>query len=317
MCRLFRIARWVAVLVVLLFAHHAARAQSCTFSVGYTNFGTISAIRTEPEDIVGGIHILCSGYSTPMVRMCLNISATAPRQLLGPDGAALNYNLYVDPDHVGVWGSVTAPSTTPLILDFPVHQGGQVWANEPFYGRIPPNQNVPVGSYTQAFSATDTYFVFIGYSGTPPNCATSTAPYTTAPFMVTATVGSDCDISATPMRFANARLLRNPLLATSSLTVTCTAGLNYAIELDAGTTPGGSVTQRKLLLDSGADTIDYQLYLDSARTQIWADGTNGTWRLVSTSSGTTRQFTVYGLVPPQPAKTPGRYTDTITVTVSF
>ncbi|SAK75197.1 secreted pili protein involved in motility and biofilm formation [Caballeronia catudaia] len=314
---LFRICRYVAVLLALMTLHEAAHAQNCTFSVGYTDFGTISALQTEPQDIVGGIHILCTGYSTPMVRMCLNISATAPRQLIGPNGAVLNYNLYVDPDHNSVWGSVTAPNTAPLILDLPVYPSGNVWANEPFYGRIPPKQNVAVGTYTQPFTATDTYFVYVGYSGTPPNCATSTAPFKTAPFTVTANVGVDCDISATPMRFGSTSLLNESLQATSRVTVTCVTGVDFFVDLDGGTTPGGSITQRKLLLEGGADTIDYQLYLGSSRAEIWGDGSNGTVRWGAIGTGTAHSMTVYGLVPPQPSKTPGRYTDTITATVSF
>jgi spore coat protein U-like protein len=119
------------------------------------------------------------------------------------------------------------------------------------------------------------------------------------------------------MRFASTSLLKDSLLATSSVTVTCVWGSNFYVELDGGTTTGGTVSQRKLSLAGGADTIDYQLYLDSNRTSIWGDGTNGTWRLMSSGTGVARKYTVYGLVPPQSAKAPGKYTDTITATVSF
>jgi spore coat protein U-like protein len=309
--------RGLIVALMLLMPCAAAQAQNCNFTVGYTDFGTISSIRTEPEDVVGAVSIYCNGYTTPMVRMCLNIGLADQRQMVGPSVDKISYNLYVDPDHVSIWGSVTAPSTSPLILDLPVHPSGNIWAQEPFYGRIPPNQNISNGQYSMTFSAAQTYFVYVGYSGTPPDCKTASAPYKTAAFEVTANVGIDCDITATPMQFPDAGLLAQPLLATSSVTVQCTQGAGYYIELDGGSTVGGTLVQRKLERAGSADTVDYQLYTNSQRTSIWGDGTRGTRRLAIVANGLQQTFTVYGLVPAQQSKPAGKYSDTVTATVSF
>ncbi|MDR5830545.1 spore coat protein U domain-containing protein [Caballeronia sp. LP006] len=313
----FRPVRYALVFLVLCALSGAARSQTCTFSVGYTDFGSIDVTDTEPADIVGGIHILCSGYSTAMVRMCLNIGHTDSRTLIGPSGATLNYNLYVDPDHQGVWGSVTAPDTVPLTLDLPVHPGGKVWEHEPFYGRIPPNQPVPNGTYTMPFSASDTYFVYVGYTGTPPDCKTATAPYTSGPFTVTATVGPTCTIDASPLVFREASLLDQPIEATSSLRVTCVSGMPFSVALDRGMTPGATTTNRKLARQGGTETIDYQLYIDPTHKVPWADGTNGTTMAFNTGTGQPQTLVVYGQVPAQESKPPGRYRDTIMALIVF
>jgi spore coat protein U-like protein len=309
------IRRLMIVLTLLL--PGALHAQSCTFSVGSTDFGAISAIRSEPEDIVGAVSIYCSGYSTPMIRMCLNIGFADQRQLTGTTGEKLNYNLYVDPDHVGIWGSVTAPSTVPLILDLPVHPSGNIWAHEPFYGRIPPNQTVSPGQYSMSFGNAQTYFVYVGYNGTPPDCSTATAPYQTVSFEVQAAVGVDCDITATPLTFPDTGLINRPLSAVSTVDVTCTSGAAFTIELDGGTTPGASMLRRRMIRAGGTDTVDYQLYIDPQHTNIWGDGSYGTSHIAAVGTGTMHSYTVHGRVPAQTSVPAGNYSDVITATVSF
>ena len=308
----------VAWLFALFALPGAAHAQTCTFSVGYTDFGTIDMLDTEPADVVGAVIIHCSGYTTPMLRLCLNIDATKERKLLGPSGATLNYNLFVDPDHVSVWGSVLTPNTVPYILDLPVHPSGNVWAQEPFYGRIPPRQPVPPGTYTMTFSAAETYFVYVGYSGTAPECSTATSPYKSAPFNVTATVGIDCNIVATPLSFGETTTLSQALMATSSVTVTCVSGAPYTVMLDAGTTQGATVAARKLArVEGGDETIDYQIFYDPARAEIWGDGTNGTSVAKNVGTGSAQSFTLYGEVFPQQIGAAGHYHDTVTATIVF
>ncbi len=97
---------------------------------------------------------------------------------------------------------------------------------------------------------------------------------------MTANVGVDCDITTTPMTFPDTGLLDRMLSTTNQVTVTCTQGTAFYIELD-----------------SGNDKIDYQLYMSSQRTLIWGDGTGGTEKIGSYGSGSEQTYTVYGLVP--------------------
>ena len=72
-------------------------------------------------------------------------------------------------------------------------------------------------------------------------------------------------------------------------------------------------------MQSGANTLTYNLYLNAAETQIWGDGTGGS--VIDNATITallgTVTVTAYGLMPAAQDVSPGAYADTITVTVSY
>jgi spore coat protein U-like protein len=92
------------------------------------------------------------------------------------------------------------------------------------------------------------------------------------------------------------------------------------VKLSAG---AGTYTQR--VLKSGTNSLNYNIYTDSAYTLIWGDGTGSTdtntWAATSDSGrtgGATTTFTLYGRIPAlQYNVVPGSYTDSITVTLSW
>ncbi|MGD8861616.1 MAG: spore coat U domain-containing protein [Myxococcales bacterium] len=65
-------------------------------------------------------------------------------------------------------------------------------------------------------------------------------------------------------------------------------------------------------------SLEYNLYLDAARTQIWGDGSRGTstfeWRPVN---GEVVSIPVYGRVPARQPATPGHYSDRIALIVQY
>jgi spore coat protein U-like protein len=72
----------------------------------------------------------------------------------------------------------------------------------------------------------------------------------------------------------------------------------------------------------GTSVLRYNLFSDSAATQIWGDGTGGSTpvKLVfnyQQSTTVTQRLTVFAVLPPQTPPAPGVYTDLIVVTVSF
>jgi len=100
---------------------------------------------------------------------------------------------------------------------------------------------------------------------------------------------------------------------TGSLIISCnkgSPGKNSLIALSKGNS--GSYGTRHLL--SGANILTYNLYGDSARTQIWGDGSGGSFTLGYTDSDT---FTVYGRIPALQNVPAGTYGDAITVTITF
>jgi spore coat protein U-like protein len=65
-------------------------------------------------------------------------------------------------------------------------------------------------------------------------------------------------------------------------------------------------------------SLEYNLYLDAARTQIWGDGSRGTstfqWRPID---GEVVSIPIYGRVPARQPATPGHYSDRIALIVQY
>ncbi len=143
----------------------------------------------------------------------------------------------------------------------------------------------------------------------------------TATITVSATVASTCTVSANPLSFGIYQPGQGSMSASTTLAVRCTKGAPFSVALNAGA-GGGTVTQR--LMSMGANRLQYNLYTTAAHTTVWGDGTlssttvSGIGRGLMNAGAITQ--TVYGQVPDSPANvdlTPGLYTDTITVTVSY
>jgi spore coat protein U-like protein len=137
---------------------------------------------------------------------------------------------------------------------------------------------------------------------------------------VTITIAASCTVSAQTMDFSSNQLIdiTSNIDAQADITVSCTKDQAYWVSLDAGLNDGGSgITARKML--KGSDTINYQLYRDSGRTQVWGLTNGGTPDVVSdTGDGGNKTHTVYGRVPSGQANPAvGTYNDTITVTVNY
>jgi spore coat protein U domain-containing protein, fimbrial subunit CupE1/2/3/6 len=108
--------------------------------------------------------------------------------------------------------------------------------------------------------------------------------------------------------------------ANGTVTVACTSPItdtlpSFAVALDGG--GAGSFSPRQMSF--GSARLNYNLYTSSSYTTIWGDGTNGTvtQSYDSGSAQGTVNFTAFGNLPAGQFATPGLYTDTITVTVSY
>lgn len=136
---------------------------------------------------------------------------------------------------------------------------------------------------------------------------------TSATFSVTATVQPSCTVvGGGTLAFG---VVVPGVQSDSSLVLTtiCTKNTGYVLSLSAGSS--ASLAQRHMT--SGANTLDYQLYRDSNRTDPWGDGSNGTSTFSGTGIGTPQQITVYGRVPSNASVSEGSYSDTVTVTATY
>jgi spore coat protein U-like protein len=145
-------------------------------------------------------------------------------------------------------------------------------------------------------------------------------PTVTTTFQVSATVQPNCTTSATALGFGNYTPGNGAVTANSTITVNCTKGTGYTIWLNPGTTTGDAYTQR--LMTSGAGTLQYNLYTTAALNTVFGDATGATGADAGTGTGMANAltYTVYGQLPDSAtnqASTPGTYTDTITVTVTY
>ena len=118
------------------------------------------------------------------------------------------------------------------------------------------------------------------------------------------------------------------LQSTTTVSVTCTRQsgdgtsitVNYTLALSTGAS--GSYAQRRMT--SGANTLNYNVYTNSARTLIWGNGGGGSnlvagsMTLVRTTHPTqTDQYTVYGSVTALQDVATGAYADSLTLTETF
>jgi spore coat protein U-like protein len=97
---------------------------------------------------------------------------------------------------------------------------------------------------------------------------------------------------------------------TGGVVVTCDIDSIGEVTLSTGF---GSFTERRM--QSGANLLFYNLFLDPARLTIWGDGSPGTSLLSFNGTGST--YPVYGRIPARQNVPVGEYTDTITVTLTF
>ena len=147
--------------------------------------------------------------------------------------------------------------------------------------------------------------------------APARATTVTNTFTVQAVINASCNVAATTLNFGTYDPTSGTALSGSStVNVFCTSGTPYTAALSVGT-GGGSFTTRTVA--SGGNTLNYNLYRDSARSQVWGDGTGSTFTVSGTGSGvlTANPLTVYGQMPTAQDQPPGTYTSTITVTVTF
>jgi spore coat protein U-like protein len=136
----------------------------------------------------------------------------------------------------------------------------------------------------------------------------------TAKFNVTATVQSDCTVTATNLAFGTVGILEGNVDATSTITITCTPNTAYTLGLNEGTTAGSTVDAR--FMSNGAARLGFQLYSDSQHTQIWGI-TDGVNTVGGTGTGQASDYTVYGRIPSQATPATGNYITEITATITY
>lgn len=145
----------------------------------------------------------------------------------------------------------------------------------------------------------------------------ASAATATGQFNVTLTIQAECRVaSTTDLAFGTTGVIATAINATSTVGVQCTNTTPYNVGLGAGNGSGATTTLRKMTAGAGGATVNYALYRDSGRTQVWGD-TVSTDTLAGTGNGAVQNLTVYGQVPAQTTPASGNYSDIVQVTVTY
>jgi len=316
---------YIAVLlfaVALACAARTAHAQSITCSATMTNavFGNVNPLSSQ-TDTTATLNYTCTNGATlsRSATVCFSIGDGVqgggnanPRRMQNGAGNPLLFQLFQDASRSTVWGSTFFGVVTPVMVNMTIAGRGTRTGTATMYGRVLTGQTTAVpGAYQDQFTGGHTALTVNENNTSPPgSCSTSIA--SSFPFTATATVVSQCQVSATALDFGTVGLLLANTDGTSTLGVQCANGIAYQVGLSNGLNATG--TTRRMSGPGGL--VSYELYRNSTRTQRWGNTLN-TDTVIGSGTGGTQNLTVYGRVPSQTTPSAGTYNDTITVTVTY
>lgn len=291
-------------------------AQTCSASASDISFGTVDVLSGASASTAGALNISCSGTANQTVRVCVNIAGTmiGGRRYMSASGSSSNffYDVFQDAGLSALWGSYLQGGTG-VQIDVALNPSGAGSASRSIYAEVyGSQQSVQVGSYTAPFTGNTANITFA--YGTGFSCNVISTNETPMNFTASANVAANCNVTATTLDFGSVTSLNTEVAGTSSISVQCSAGAPYTVGLDGGLSQATDPTQRKLT--SGAHTVLYGLYRDSAHQSPWG---NSAGVSVASGNGTAaaQYFTIYGRVAPQAPPAVGTYNDTVVVAVSF
>lgn len=150
----------------------------------------------------------------------------------------------------------------------------------------------------------------------------ASAQTATGTFNVSATVAATCRVTS-PATTTLAFGAYDPAAAgaaVGSLTMNfrCTRGTAWEVTLSTGAN-GPSATGTTRAMAGAGDFLNYELYRNAARTEVWSPTVGG-----NTVSGVGvgnapggDNVTIYGGIPAGQFPAPGSYSDTVTLTVNY
>ena len=104
--------------------------------------------------------------------------------------------------------------------------------------------------------------------------------------------------------------------STGTVTLNCNGG---AKNIDIGISRGGSSSFFPRRMLQGSEQLQYNLYVDAARTAVWGDGSAGTQMndVRNPANNKDETLTIFGRIPALQDVSAGSYSDSVTVTVNY
>ena len=323
-------------------ARAAGAAPPCDFTVPSFEFGQNVDLITDPtasqfyNQTAQIITIKCNNIpdfsptQPQSAHVCISIPSDAqdarvmnwtapplPASSPSVTNGKLYFEIYQDLARSSLWPTALASIPTKDLTN------GQT-ATINFYGKISPSSGTAsVGSFIGKFPVKFRVFLY-PVGGTAPPCLVDGYGGTiTVSVDVHATIKKMCKITAPPaeMKFPDQTIIRSTddIRAQTAIKLTCSMDAPYWISLDNGINarnglcPSGSTR----CMISGSNPINYELYTDATLSTRWG-ATQNVDTVPGQGIGSNKDHGVYGkILPDSTSPRPGRYTDTITVTVNF
>jgi spore coat protein U-like protein len=304
---------------------HAQTSPNCGVTMGTVAFGSFNPVNGGQVSRTITLTLSCTGGSpNTNFRMCLSVgsgegfAAGSSNRVMADNGSELQYQLHQDSTRTILWGSDASTGSLPrLQWDFATDASGRTNATRRVYARLlsTPNRSAVPGMYQASFAgAGATLAEWAPRTAATCDTISGSGFTTTWSFVASASVAAQCTTTASTLNFGSRASLGTLVSATSNVNVTCSTSTAYSVGLNAGTSPGGTTSLRRMR--SGTPSVGYQLFRDTARTVNWGD-TIGADTASGIGTGIVQRLTVYGRVPSQATPPPGAYTDTVTVTVTY
>jgi spore coat protein U-like protein len=128
---------------------------------------------------------------------------------------------------------------------------------------------------------------------------------------------ASCTISTTSVNFGNYNVFGgSDTDSTGTITLNCN---NLAHNISVTLGKGASSSYNPRTMKKGAESLNYNLFRDAARTSIWGDGSGGTSTYIDNNppNSTNINLTVYGRVPAGQDVSAGGYSDTVAAVINF
>lgn len=130
-----------------------------------------------------------------------------------------------------------------------------------------------------------------------------------------------CTSSVTSLTFATYDPVSSvPRDSSALVSIDCTGIVSLFGLVEVQASPGSSGNKLQRTMVRGGTTLKYNLYADSGRSQILADGQLGTTTLTAPLNGLlffSTSVPIYGRIPQNQWVAAGTYTDTVVITVQY
>ena len=319
-----RIREWVVriLMICALFSSVQAAQAACSSSSGAGTFASNNSftVGTTAEQVTATSGFTCSGSAlsllstntvTATIASTANATGTSARLYNATSKQYLPYIICQDsgcatPVNVGT--STTWSSTTLLgLLGLFNASDGSL----PLYLKTSTGSNLQAGTYTDTININWAYHIcFVGVLGI---CSYTDGTATSA-ITVTLIVTNFCYIDSAPnVNFGSAAFPGGFSSVTSnSLSVRCTLGATYSVNLNSSNPSSGQYRQMSATINSVVNYLQYQLFKSDAT--VWTTATNAS----ATGTGLSQSIPYTATVNASQANVPaGSYSDTVLVTVTY